>query len=383
MAVTVKVNKLSLVHRGSDGVSRATLPDVCKTPPSMIPVGYPNVSFSKDLAKGTTTVFADGGNMIANNGSEFATSIGDEPGTGGGVVSGVNMKESTWITYSMDVKIEGQNACRLTDKKFHNHGNTVNAAGEMQSNPGASPKCTWDEDGAIIGAGGPCGCQPVGKGGEPVTPPGCVNKASLKKVIYVNGIMNSADSHCDSLKAIAKKRCVAVTGVFNKSDGFAKDITQCIGDKAGIGNNPANNTLRGLVQDSINQGQPIEIMAHSQGALITSRALNDVANNALMNGTRANFSQVTVNTYGGAAWTYPPGPAYTHTVNMLDPVPQLFGKGLAQPVAGGWFGGVLGGIAGAISAFKNMSPLLKFSKNPHDFIKVYLESVKQGACKCA
>lgn len=383
MPVTVKVNKLSLVHRASNGVSRATLPDVCKTPASMIPVPYPNVSFSRDLAKGTSTVFADGGNMIANNGSEFAKSIGDEPGTGGGVISGVNMKESTWITYSMDVMIEGRNACRLTDKKFHNHGNTVNAAGEMQSNPGDSPKCEWNEDGAIIGAGGPCGCQPVSKDGEPVTPPGCFNKASLKRVIYVNGIMNSSDDHCDSLKAIAKKRCMAVTGVYNKSDGIAKDLTQCLKDKAGIGKNPANDRLRGLVQDSIDKGQPIEIMAHSQGALITSRALGDVANAAAARGVSANFSQVTVNTYGGAAWTYPSGPTYSHMVNAFDPVPQLFGKGVAQPIVGGWFGGIIGGIAGAYSAFKNMSPIAKLSTNPHSFTGVYLESVAPGACKCA
>ena len=31
-----------------------------------------------------------------------------------------------------DVRIEGQNACRLTDKMWHNHENTINCAGEMQ-----------------------------------------------------------------------------------------------------------------------------------------------------------------------------------------------------------------------------------------------------------
>jgi hypothetical protein len=70
--------------------------------------------------------------MIANKGSEFSRSVGDEPGVAGGVVSGVNMKESTWISYSFDVKMEGRNACRLTDKKFQNHANTVDAAGVLQ-----------------------------------------------------------------------------------------------------------------------------------------------------------------------------------------------------------------------------------------------------------
>lgn len=139
MTLTISINNgLSLVHKGSDGVSTATLPDVCKTPPGPVPVPYPNISFSKDLAKGTTTVFADGGNPCANLGSEFSRSIGDEPGVAGGVISGVNMKESTWITYSFDVKLEGKNACRLTDKKFQNHMNTVDMAGEIQKALGVS-----------------------------------------------------------------------------------------------------------------------------------------------------------------------------------------------------------------------------------------------------
>src|SRR5262245_2204441 len=133
MSVTINVNGLSLCHKGSGGVSKATLPDVCKTPPVPVPVPYPNIAYSRDLAKGTTTVFADGGNSIAHLPSEFAVSTGDEPGTAGGVVSGTFMKEATWLTFSADVRIEGQNACRLTDKMFHNHCNTVDAAGLEQA----------------------------------------------------------------------------------------------------------------------------------------------------------------------------------------------------------------------------------------------------------
>jgi hypothetical protein len=43
------------------------------------------------------------------------------------------MKESTWILYSFDVKTDGQNACRLTDKKFQNHENTVDIGGTVQA----------------------------------------------------------------------------------------------------------------------------------------------------------------------------------------------------------------------------------------------------------
>jgi hypothetical protein len=140
VTVTIKVNDLTLCHKGSDGVSTATLPDVCKTPSpgGPVPIPYPNVAMASDLDKGTSTITADGGNMCANYGSEFSRSTGDEAGTAGGVKSGVSMKEATWITYSFDVKLEGKGACRLTDKMFHNHGNTVNMAGEIQKNLGLS-----------------------------------------------------------------------------------------------------------------------------------------------------------------------------------------------------------------------------------------------------
>jgi hypothetical protein len=134
MGVAVNVNGLSLVHKGSGGISIATVPDVCKTPSpgGPVPIPYPNITFSRDLAKGTTTVAADGGNMIAIDGSESVVSTGDEPGVVGGVKSGVNKHKSTWLTFSSDVKIEAKGACRLTDKKLHNKGNTVDAAGKIQ-----------------------------------------------------------------------------------------------------------------------------------------------------------------------------------------------------------------------------------------------------------
>jgi uncharacterized Zn-binding protein involved in type VI secretion len=128
MPVTVKVNGVanSLVHKGSNGISMATIPDVCKTPSPAgpVPIPYPNISQSAMLDKGTTTVKADG-MMIAIKGSEFSMSNGDNAGVAGGVKSSTFMKESTWILYSFDVKMDGEGACRLSDKKFQNHENTV------------------------------------------------------------------------------------------------------------------------------------------------------------------------------------------------------------------------------------------------------------------
>lgn len=130
--ITININGLTLCHKGSGGVSHNTLPDVCKTPGEGTPVPYENEAYSADLVKGTVSVFADGGNMIANMGSQFARSVFDEQGSMGGVKSGTNKAEAEWISHSFDVFFEGKPACRLTDKMFMNHRNTVNMAGEQQ-----------------------------------------------------------------------------------------------------------------------------------------------------------------------------------------------------------------------------------------------------------
>jgi hypothetical protein len=137
----ILVNKLGLTYKSTIGISMATLPDVCKTPSpgGPVPVPYPNYADQSTLANGTKTVKAKGGKMIAIKGSEYSMSTGDEPGTVGGVKSSTFKKETAWITYSFDVKMDGKNACRHTDKKFHNHKNTVNLAGNGEPALPAEP----------------------------------------------------------------------------------------------------------------------------------------------------------------------------------------------------------------------------------------------------
>lgn len=136
MPVTIKVNGTanSLVHKTSNGISIATIPDVCKTPSPAgpVPIPYPNIAQSVTLTNGTTTVKGDK-MMVANKGSKFAMSNGDQAGTVGGVKSNVFMKEATWILYSFDVKLQGKGACRLTDKMFHNAENAADLAGVCQN----------------------------------------------------------------------------------------------------------------------------------------------------------------------------------------------------------------------------------------------------------
>jgi len=133
--LTIRVNgtSLTLVHKFSIGISTATIPDVCKTPSpgGPVPVPYPNIANSITLSDGTSTVKGDKA-MAANKGSKFALSNGDNAGVAGGVKSSTFMKEATWILYSFDVKMDGKNTARLTDKMFHNSENAANLGGVAQ-----------------------------------------------------------------------------------------------------------------------------------------------------------------------------------------------------------------------------------------------------------
>ena len=91
MPVTVKVNGVanSLVHKGSNGISIATIPDVCKTPAPpapFVPIPYPNIAKSSDTAQGASTITCDGQPVCVKD-SNFMMSTGDEAGSLLGVAS--------------------------------------------------------------------------------------------------------------------------------------------------------------------------------------------------------------------------------------------------------------------------------------------------------
>ncbi len=142
MADTITINDLSIIHKNSGGVAKATLPNVCLTPSpnGPVPINYPNTAYSKDLAKGTTTITAGGEHMCAVKGSQFSKSCGDEAGSLGGILSGTHQAEATWLTYSPNVFFEGRNACRFTDKMLMNGGNTACAAGVWNPQPADADK---------------------------------------------------------------------------------------------------------------------------------------------------------------------------------------------------------------------------------------------------
>lgn len=136
MGVSVIVNNLTAVHKGSSGTATAAAPDVCQTPSPAgpVPIPYPNMAMSSDLAEGTTTVSIEG-QPVAVKDSMFATSTGDEAGSAGGVVSGVIKGKAKFVNYSMDVKFEGKNVARLGDPMTMNgNGPNTMTPAEVQAN---------------------------------------------------------------------------------------------------------------------------------------------------------------------------------------------------------------------------------------------------------
>lgn len=125
MAQTTFANGRGIAHRGSGG-SSTVFPDVCKTPTpgGPVPIPYPNTGRSSDTTRGPVTVTTDGQMPMVKT-AQYARSSGDEPGTAGGIISGVNRSVCEFMMYSFDVKFEGNNACRLGDPLFHNKKNIM------------------------------------------------------------------------------------------------------------------------------------------------------------------------------------------------------------------------------------------------------------------
>lgn len=211
----------------------------------------------------------------------------------------------------------------------------------------------------------------------PVTP------APNKRIVYINGINTSMAAHAYTLKLASVVSGATAIGIYNQSgDGtntnMVFDLVQCIGDKTNLSNNPASKTVAKSVFEACFNEKYLNIVAHSQGALITSRGLrmgigllldrygrinsqvrplieqverrrnffesvmrgiinaDDVDRMRLEIALRTYVlpgverrlsSYVSVQTFGGAGSFYPNGPVYRHVNNGWDPVSNAFGQG--------------------------------------------------------
>jgi Domain of unknown function (DUF4150)/GHH signature containing HNH/Endo VII superfamily nuclease toxin 2 len=127
MANEVYANGLEIACKAASGKTIAAMPDVCLSPPSPpagpVPIPYPNTAYASDTTDGSKTVQISGQEVVLKDKSTFKKSTGDEAATkslGMGVVSHQIQGKVNFTSWSMDVKIEGENAARHLDLTLHN-----------------------------------------------------------------------------------------------------------------------------------------------------------------------------------------------------------------------------------------------------------------------
>ena len=116
------------------------MPDVCLTPmppppvgPGTVPIPYPNNAMVNQ-ATGTAMKVKFAGKEVVTKNSKISRSMGDEAGTNGGVMSGMNMGPVSYKKCSSTVKAEGQQVAHQTSVTAHN-GTNANAPAGAQMAP--------------------------------------------------------------------------------------------------------------------------------------------------------------------------------------------------------------------------------------------------------
>jgi hypothetical protein len=127
MSNEVYANGMEIACKAADGKTVAALPDVCLSPPSPpagpVPIPYPNTAYASDTTAGSKTVYMCGKEVMLKDKSYFKQSTGDEAATkslGMGVVTHQIQGKVNFSSWSMDVKIEDENAVRHLDLTMHN-----------------------------------------------------------------------------------------------------------------------------------------------------------------------------------------------------------------------------------------------------------------------
>lgn len=125
----VFANGRELSCKAGAGKSICAMPDVCFTPPENpatppgVPVPYPNTGVASDTSDGSRSVKISSKEVMLKNKSCFKSSTGDEAGSAAkkGLINSKNKGKVYFIAWSMNVKVEGENAVRHLDQMTHNH----------------------------------------------------------------------------------------------------------------------------------------------------------------------------------------------------------------------------------------------------------------------
>ncbi|WP_337030518.1 DUF4150 domain-containing protein [Pantoea agglomerans] len=96
------------------------VPDVCFTPGIPSPIPYQVVAFLGESQGTATSVHFSNDEAFIHNKSLVMRTMGDEPGSNGGVITGTTQGICTSIQHSTDTFIEGNQMVRVGDLFFMN-----------------------------------------------------------------------------------------------------------------------------------------------------------------------------------------------------------------------------------------------------------------------
>jgi hypothetical protein len=175
-------------------------------------------------------------------------------------------------------------------------------------------------------------------------------KNTESKILYVNGMTTGLLGQGKGMQQISNRTGHEVVGVHNGAQpgklGGLKDLWECTKDKMNIGGSSTprmqmtRNILQHLEQNyKTGQHKPLDIIAHSQGCIITGEALRDVRTQfkdahpgMTPNECRQWMNDIYVQTAGSGECKFPKGPHYLHHINIKDPIVESVGGGITGPL---------------------------------------------------
>lgn len=188
-------------------------------------------------------------------------------------------------------------------------------------------------DGMVLGAG----CKKESSDGHGMMPPECKQPTGkLPKIVYVNGISTpykppkkNGDGICKTMRLIAEGTCSEVTGVYNATEGFGKDVDECIDNINKASDSKAVDPLKNAILQAAIDKRPTRIFAHSQGGLITQEAIasakRELEQDEGLTSEEAEqrLENVEIVSFGTAILGWPKGPRYQRYTNTADPIPPM------------------------------------------------------------
>lgn len=193
-------------------------------------------------------------------------------------------------------------------------------------------------DGFLLGAGGKAYPPSTNLDSVPAYKPQD-GRAPNDTIVFVNG-MGSSKANSEGLcQQVANVTGAQVVGVDNATEGTLKDLLQCTTDTLHFGKDPAVDTLSDVIYSKMKAGQPLHVMGFSQGAIITSNAIQNAQNRLMLEDglSQAQVQQrmhdlLKVETIAGGAHTFPDGPKYVHYINNTDLVADTVGLNSHLPI---------------------------------------------------